>query len=118
MNKQKLIQAYKNETNIRVKERLFLVKQVLIDKQISSHVATQLGRVRAWAYKWLQRFKEEGISGLQDRTRSGRSTSIPEHKLLSIQQQISENQSGWSAKQVMNLIYKKIRSKIPRGTRV
>ena len=32
---------------------------------------------------------------------------IPKKKLTSIQVQIAENQSGWSAKQVMNLIYQK-----------
>ena len=39
--------------------------------------------------------------------RTGRPTSIPKKKLVSIQLQIAEKQSGWSAKQVMNLIYQK-----------
>lgn len=107
MNNQKLIQAYKDEKNVKVKERLFLIKQVLLDNQIASHVAKQLGRVRSWAYKWLDRFAEYGIEGLQDLPRTGRPTSISKKKLNSIQLQIAENQSGWSAKQVMNLIYKK-----------
>ncbi len=58
MNNLQLIQAYKNEKNVKVKERLFLIKQVLLDKQIASHVAKSLRRVRSWAYKWLDRFKE------------------------------------------------------------
>ena len=131
MNEQQLLQAYKDEKNVKVKERLFLIKQVFLDKQIVSHVAKSLGRVRSWAYKWLDRFTEYGIAGLQDLPRSGRPTSqplplgsinyyqlqdlprsgrptsIPKKKLISIQQQIAENQSGWSAKQVMNLIYQK-----------
>ncbi len=90
-----------------MKERLFLIKQVLLDKQIASHVARNLGRVRSWAYKWLERFAAHGIEGLQDLPRTGRPTSIPKKKLVSIQLQIAENQSGWSAKQVMNLIYQK-----------
>ena len=107
MNKQKLIKAYKDEKNVKVKERLFLIKQVFLDKQIASHVAHSLGRVRSWAYKWLERFAEHGIVGLQDLPRTGRPTSISKKKLVSIQIQIAEKQSGWSAKQVMNLIYEK-----------
>jgi len=107
MNEQKLIQAYKDEKNVKIKERLFLVKQVLLDKQVASHVARHLGRVRSWAYKWLERFEMYGIDGLQDMPRTGRPTSISKKKLVSIQLQIAENQSGWSAKQVMNLIYEK-----------
>ena len=33
MNEQELIQAYKDEKNLKVKERLFLIKQVLLDSQ-------------------------------------------------------------------------------------
>lgn len=107
MNQQKIIQAYKDEKNVKVKERLFLIKQVLLDKQIASHVAKSLGRVRSWAYKWLKRFTAYGIDGLCDKARTGRPTSIPKKKLTSIQVQIAENKSGWSAKQVMNLIYER-----------
>ncbi len=45
MNNQKLIQAYKDEKNVKVKERLFLIKRVLLENQIASHVAKNLGRV-------------------------------------------------------------------------
>jgi len=107
MNNSQLIQAYKHEKDVKVKERLFLIKQVLLDNQIASHVAKSLGRVRSWAYKWLKRFVKYGIDGLQDRHRTGRPTRISKKKLTSIQLQIAEKQSGWSAKQVMNLIYEK-----------
>jgi len=107
MNNLQLIQAYKHEKDVKVKERLFLIKQVLPDNQIASHVAKSLGRVRSWAYKWLERFAEYGIDGLRGRPRTGRPTSISKKKLASIQLQIAEKQSGWSAKQIMNLIYEK-----------
>ena len=32
---------------------------------------------------------------------------VPEKKMLKIRQEISENPSGWEAKQVMDMIYKK-----------
>ena len=41
MNEQQLLQAYKDEKNVKVKERLFLIKQVFLDKQIASHVAKE-----------------------------------------------------------------------------
>ncbi len=107
MNSQYLIQAYKNEKDVKIKDRMFLVKCVTIDKQIPSQVAKQVGRVRSWAYKWLERYEQEGIDGLKDKSRSGRPTSIPKQELIKIQQTISENKSGWSAKQVMNLMYEK-----------
>jgi putative transposase len=101
-----LTQAYKNEKDTRTKERMFLVKRVA-DGQIPSHVAAEIGKVRSWSYKWLERFEKEGIDGLKDKPRSGRPASIPKQKILKIRQQISENQSGWTAKQIMNLIYEK-----------
>lgn len=108
MIQQNLVEAYKNEKNAKAKDRIFLVKRVAVDGQIPAHVAeSELGRPRSWAYKWPDRFEKEGIDGLQDRQRSGRPTSIPKQKLIKIRQQISENQSGWTAKQVMNLIYEK-----------
>ena len=109
MNKQKLIQAYKNEKNVKVKERLFLIKQVLLDNHIASHVAKSLGRVRSWAYKWLDRFKEYGIDGMYDKPRTGRPPKISKEKLVTIESLIAKNPSGWSAKQVMSLIYEKSR---------
>lgn len=107
MNNQKLIQAYKREKDVRVKERLFLIKQVLLDNQIASHVAKSLGRVRSWAYRWIDRFNELGIDGLHDRSRTGRPPKISKKKIITIEKLIAENPSGWSAKQVMNLIYEK-----------
>lgn len=105
MNEQELILAYKNEKDASTKERLLLAKQVLLDGQIASHVAESLGHVRSWAYKWLARFEEEGTEGMHDRQRTGRPPKIPKDKLDSIEKQIAQNPAGWSAKQVMNLIY-------------
>jgi putative transposase len=73
-----LMQAYKNEKDVKVKERMFLVKRVIKDNQIPAQVVEdEIGKVRSWAYKWLERFQKEGIDGLKDKLRSGRPTSIP-----------------------------------------
>lgn len=108
MNSHILIQACKNEKNAKVKDRMFLIKRVIHDGKIPAQVAeSELGRPRSWAYKWLERYQKEGIDGLQDRQRTGRPAAMPEQKLLKIKQHLSENISGWTAKQVMNLIYEK-----------
>ena len=48
MNEQELIQAYKNEKDVKTKGNLFLARQVFFDNQIASHVAKNLGHVRSW----------------------------------------------------------------------
>ncbi|HXG05917.1 MAG TPA: helix-turn-helix domain-containing protein [Nitrososphaera sp.] len=74
---------------------------------IPAHAAKELHRSKPWASYWLDRYKKEGIGGLKDRPRSGRPTEVPEQVMLKIRKQLSENPSGWQAKQVMDIIYKK-----------
>ena len=64
-------------------------------------------RVRSWAYKWPDRFKEFGIDGLYDLPRTGRPPKIPKEKPDAIEKQLAQNPAGWSARQVMSLIYEK-----------
>jgi transposase len=100
--------AYKKEIDSDVKERILLVRRVRIDGQQASKVAErELHKTRWWAYKWLSRFDKLGIEGLKDQPRSGRPPLIPQKKMLKIKQEISEDPSGWQAKQVMDIVYKK-----------
>jgi putative transposase len=100
--------AYKKEIDVDVKERILLVRRVRIEGQEASKIAErELHKSRWWAYKWLSRFDKNGIEGLKDQPRSGRPPLISEKKMLKIKQEITENTSGWQAKQVMDLIYKK-----------
>jgi transposase len=41
---------------------------------------------------------------LKDKPRSGRPPDITEEKLLGIKKELSENPSGWRAKEIMNII--------------
>lgn len=103
-----LNRAYKIETDAGVKERILLVRRVRIDGLEASNVAEkELRKSRWWAYKWLNRFDKHGLNGLKDQARSGRPPFVSEKKMLKIRQKLSENQSGWEAKQVMDIIYKK-----------
>jgi putative transposase len=60
-----------------------------------------------WAYKWLKRFDEPGLEGLEDQPRTGRPPKVSEEKFVKIKRELSENAAGWKAKEVMNIIYKK-----------
>jgi putative transposase len=66
----KLDTAYKQEKGVDVKERIFLVRRIVEDKQHIVNVAKELHRCRAWAYKWLHRFDKDGLDGLKDKARS------------------------------------------------
>jgi transposase len=59
------------------------------------------------AYKWLKRFNNDGLDGLKDRHRSGRPPDVPKEKLSKIRSELSESPSGWKAKEIMDIIYKR-----------
>jgi transposase len=89
-----------------MRERIFLVRRVKVDKEEAASVAElELHRSRGWAYKWLKRYDNENLEGLKDKPRSGRPPDITEEKLLGIKKELSENPSGWRAKEIMNIIY-------------
>lgn len=91
-----------------MRERILLVRRIISDGQDIVLVSKEeLHRSRAWAYKWLKRFDNEGLEGLKDRSRSGRPPDVPEEKLLKIRRELSENPSGWKAKEIMNIIRQK-----------
>ena len=99
--------AYKHESNANVRERILLIRRITSDgKDIVLVSKEELHRSRAWAYKWLKRFDKEGLEGLKDKPRSGRPPDVPKDKLSKIRSELSENPSGWKAKEIMNIIEK------------
>lgn len=48
--------------------RQLLVKRVVVDGWPTATVAEQLGISRATAYKWLRRYRADGLPGLEDRS--------------------------------------------------
>lgn len=100
--------AYRNEKDADVRERILLVTRVRTDKEEASSVAEkEFHRSRWWAYKWLKRFDNAGLKGLKNKHRSGRPPEVSEETSIRIRGELSENQSGWMAKEVMNLIYER-----------
>ena len=107
MNSTILSKAYKTERNVRVKERLLLIIRVASDKQHIESVAQELHRARSWAYKWCKRCSDEGLEGLRDKPRSGKPSVVPKEVKEKIKQELSNSNTGWDIKQVMDLIQKK-----------
>ncbi|HET7284998.1 MAG TPA: helix-turn-helix domain-containing protein [Nitrososphaeraceae archaeon] len=99
--------AYKHESNANVRERILLVRRITSDGQDIGMVSKELHRSIAWAYKWLRRFDKEGLEGLKGKHRSGRPSDVPQEKISKIRTELSENPSGWKAKEIMNLIYER-----------
>ena len=100
--------AYRTEKNVDVRERLLLVRRVLVDnEQISRLAENELHRSRWWAYKWVKRYAESGLEGLKNLPRTGRPPQVSGQKFAEIKRELSENLAGWRVKQVMNIIYEK-----------
>ena len=97
-------QLYKRESDADVKERMLLVLNVVYDKHIPAQVARDLHRSRTWASDWLKRYREEGIEGLKNRTKSGRLPDIPQEVVYKIKSQLLSSKQGWTTKQVNDII--------------
>jgi putative transposase len=100
--------AYRNEKDVNIRERILLVRIVRMDnKEAASVSEKEFHRSRWWAYKWLKRFDNAGLKGLKNKHRSGRPPEVSKETSTRIRRELSENQSGWMAKEVMNLIYER-----------
>ena len=107
MNSTILDRVYRNERDARVRERILLIIRVSSDKQHIESVAKELHRARSWAYKWHKRYRDEGMEGLRDRPRSGKPSAIPKEEMDKIKQELSDSNTGWDFRQVMDLIQKR-----------
>ena len=87
--------AYRDEKDAHLRERILLVRRVREDKKEASNVAEkEFHRSRWWAYKWLKRFDNTGLDGLKNKHRSGRPPEVSEETSAMIRRELSENQSG------------------------
>ena len=78
LTKSSFERIYRYEQDVKTKERMLLVLNVVYQGMAAFHVARDLHRCKAWASNWLKRYDEEGIEGLKDRPKSGRHPQIPE----------------------------------------
>jgi hypothetical protein len=77
------------------------------NKEAASIAEKEFHRCKWWAYKWLKRFDKLGLEGLKDLPRSGRPQEVSEKIFSEIRSELSENSSGWKAKEIMNIIYQR-----------
>jgi transposase len=103
----KLDVAYNIEKDADVKERILLIRCIVEDKKHIEDVAKELHRCRAWAYKWYKRYNEDRLDGLKDKDRSGRPPEVPKEIMVKIRKELTDSDTGWDFRQVMELIYRK-----------
>jgi transposase len=98
---------YRYEQDVKTKERMLLVLNVMYQGKVSAQVAKDLHRSNAWACEWLKRDDKEGTGGLKNRQKSGRPPELSEVVICQIKQELKESNKGWTTKQVEELIIKK-----------
>ena len=104
-NLEELEAAYRQEKNLKVKERMKMVLGIL--EGLSTYkVAERLRCPQPNVVYWKRRFIEEGLEGLKDRPRSGRPPKVTSWKLKRIKKLIEKKQC-WTATEVMGMVYEK-----------
>ena len=63
-----------------------------------------MNRSNPWASDWLKRYDKEGVEGLKDRPKIGRSPELSEGIGYQIRKELKESSQGWTTKQVEELI--------------
>jgi len=94
------------EKDVKVKERMLLVLNVVYHGRIAAQVAKDLHRSRSWACQWLKRYDRQGLDGLKDIPKGGRPTELPEEIEYEIKTILTDSNQGWTTKQVEELITK------------
>jgi transposase len=103
-SRQVLESAYNQEKDGEVKARTLLVLRVKVDGVRPAHAVKELHRTRPWATKWLRRFQEEGLDGLETKKRSGRPPKIPPRVLMRIRRKLTTHPDGWRVHEVREVI--------------
>jgi len=96
--------VYRSEQDVRTKERMLLILNVVYFGEVATHVAREIHRSKRWASQWLKRYREEGIEGLKDRQKGGRHPKIAGQVEYRIRTPLKGSNQGWSTKQVEELI--------------
>jgi putative transposase len=96
----------RTEKNVKVKERMLLVLNVVYHGKIASQVARTLHKSKGWASQWLKRYRDEGIEGLKDRPKIGRRPELPPEVEYEIREILKDCNTGWTTNQIEELIIK------------
>jgi putative transposase len=98
----------RTEKDVKVKERMLLILNVVYYGRIASHVARTLHKSKGWASQWLKRYREEGLDGLKDRPKIGRRSELPPEAEYEIRGILKDCNTGWTTKQVEEIIIREI----------
>ncbi len=97
---------YRAKQDAKTRERMLLVLNVVYHGMVAAHVARDLHRNRTWACVWLKRYGKEGIEGLQNKPKIGRPPELSDETSYKIKTILKESNSGWTTKQVEEMIIK------------
>ena len=78
---EKLLVAYKKESNPKTKELMFAVINVVIYRETILTVSRLFLKAYNSIKNWIRRFEENGIDALSEKPRSGRRPKICNHKI-------------------------------------
>jgi transposase len=83
---------YRYEQNVKTKERMLLVFNVVHQGKVSAQVARDLHQSKAWACEWLKRYDKEGIYRWikKHRHKSGRPPELSEEITHQIKQELKQ----------------------------
>jgi len=106
--------VYKAEEDAKVRERI-LMNIRLLEGKSTYEVGDEFRCVPSKIQYWKERFKDEGVEGLRDRSRSGRPRLLSRREEEMIQRTVErprvskEGVSSWSTTHVRELIRRKAR---------
>lgn len=98
MKTEEIEEIYKIEKHAKVKQRLqaiILAKKGYEKKEI----ANIIGLSRTNVFRWINRFKEEGIEGLKDKQRSGRPQKIKKEKKEKLKDDLKSSPKNFGYKE-------------------
>lgn len=77
-----MVQAYEEEKDARIKERILSVKLHLVDGKSEKKVSKMLNKGYSTIKLWVGEYKKEGLDGLRDKPRSGRPRKAEKEKQI------------------------------------
>lgn len=111
MNKkevERLKKSYKKETNIKIRERILMMRYSFEGKT-SRSIGEMLQCDHALVLYWKKRYNREGLAGLKTRSKSGKPRKISRRQDTNLKKIFSrENpEKPWTTKRVSSLITEK-----------
>jgi hypothetical protein len=67
LTKESFEKIYRAEEDVKTKERMLLVLNVVYHSMVAVHVARDLHRNRVWTCVWLKRYEKESLEGLKNK---------------------------------------------------